>query len=288
MLSLAQKINILYNKLIGNKSYTKDGLSFDEEQFKSRPNVLLEDVWIDKIPVNNPLSSHITHSTTGAIHPSSNPIIYKYHKFPLIPVTTNSQNTSFYHADVKNIIHSEYGNGGYQYQLWRKDTNGNYTIEIPFGYNSWYFDNVSGILNFVNELPNGISNNNPPAITCYKYIGRFGDSNNFGSAGLTSDNVDNITIEINDNDELQIINKYRNASFYRDSLSNDVNEVDGEWVINHSLNSTKVTATFYRNYGSVRVPIVAPYEVIDSLNIRVYFTPTVRSGDFSVRVTASY
>ncbi len=288
MLTIAQKINILFNKIIGNKSYTKDGLSFDEEQFTGRPNVLLEDVWIDRIPVTNPLSSHITYSVTGAIHPATDPIIYKYHKFPLVPVTTNSGNTSFYHSDVKNIIQSEYGNGGYQYQVWRKDTNGQYTVEIPFGYNSWYFDNVNGVLNFVNELPDGISNNNPPAITCYKYIGRLGDINNLGGGGGNAGNVDNVTIELNDDDEIQIVNKYKNSSFYRNSLSTDVDEVSGEWTINHGLTSTKVTATFYKNYGSVRVPITVPYEIIDSLNVKVYFTPTVRSGDFSVRVTASY
>jgi hypothetical protein len=287
MLTIAQKINILYNKIIGNKSYTKDGLSFDEEQFTGRPNVLLEDVWIDRIPTTNPLSSHITYSSSGAIYPAENPIIYKYHKFPLVPVTTNSSNTSFYHADIKNIIQSEYGTGGYQCQVWRKDTNGQYTVEIPFGYNSWYFDNINGVLNFVNEVPNGISNNNPPAITCYKYVGRFGDVNSFGGGG-NAGNVDNVTIELNDDDEIQIVNKYKNSSFYRDSLSTDVDEVSGEWTINHSLNSTKVTATFYKNYGSVRVPITAPYEVLDSLNVKVYFNPVVRSGDFSVRVTASY
>jgi hypothetical protein len=289
MLTIAQKINILFNKFIGNKSYTKDGLSFDEEQFYGRPNVLLQDVWIDTIPQTNPLKSHITYSITGAVHPVSSPVIYKFHKQPLTPVTVNSGNTSFYNENVKNIIQSEYGDGSYQYQLWRKDVNGEYTIEIPFGYNSWYFDNITGVLNFVNELPNGVSNNNPPAITCYKYVGRFGDVNNLGgNGGLSSDSVDNITIEVNDDDKLQIVNKFKQASFYRDSLTNDINEVGNTFVINHSLNSMKVTADFYRNADGKKVKVNVPYEATDSLNVTVYFNPQVRSGDFSVKVVASY
>jgi hypothetical protein len=287
-LTILQKVNILFNRVIGNKSYTNDNLTFDEEQFHGREGIFLKDIWIDNVPVVNPLVSHVRYPLNGGIYPTENPIIYKYHKAVLAPVTTSRTNTSFYLEGLQNIIPSEYGDGTYQYQVWRKDVNGDYTINVPFGYNSWYFDNVTGILNFVNELPNGISATNPPAITCYKYVGRVGDPNSFGGGGLSADNVDNVTIEINSDNELQIKNKFKISSFYSESLSNNLEEVSNTWVITHNLGSIKTSAEFFKNDGSKKIRVNVPYEVTNNSVVTVFFNPAVRSGDFSVRITASY
>src|SRR5690606_136716 len=128
---------ILFNKYIGLKSYTNGSLSFDEEPYTSSPQTMFSDVWIDsdKIPTINPLENHTQYSN-GALHPSNNPIIKKWHKVVLKPVTTSKTNMSFRYGDVfKDIIPSEYGNGKYQYEVWKKDITGSYNVEIPFGLN---------------------------------------------------------------------------------------------------------------------------------------------------------
>ncbi len=288
-LTILQKVNILFNRVIGNKSYTNDNLSFDEEQFHGREGIFLKDIWVDNVPVANPLVSHVRYPLNGGVYPTETPILYKYHKSVMTPVTTARTNTAFYVEGLNDIVPSEYGNGTYQYEVWRKDVNGEYTINIPFGYNAWYFDNVTGILNFVNELPNGVSSTNPPAITCYKYVGRKGDPNSFGGGGLSANNVDNLTIEINSDSELQIKNKFKNSSYYSESLSNNLEEVSNTWVITHGLDTKKVSADFFRNEGSKKIQVNVPYEGgVNNSTITVFFSPAVRSGDFSVRVTGSY
>lgn len=278
---------ILFNKIVGGKSYTNKNLSFDEEIYKSNNQILFENVWIDEIPADNPLENH-TQYANGALYPTSDPIIKKWHKVQLKPVTTSKTNMSFRFGDTfKDIIPSEYGNGKYQWELWKKDITHSYNVKIPFGLNSWYFDKDSGILTFLGDsLPTGIDNDtNLPAITAYQYIGRKGSTSILAGANSAS-NVDNVTIELNGDDKIAIKDKYKSASYYTANLSGTASEVKATWTITHNLASKKVDVTVYENSSGEIVMV--PITVKNNSEVELNFNPTVQSDAYSVLVEASY
>lgn len=287
-----QKANILYNRLIGGKSYTDNNLSLDEEQFKGRDGVTFDNVWVDSIPEDNPLESHSLYSNTGATHPLEDPIIKKWHKEPLKKVTTAAANRAFYYGDTfRDLIPSEFGNGKYQWQVWKKDVHGNYTVEVPYGQNNWYFDPTNGVLTFLGELPSGIDNgSNPPAITAYQYIGRKGSSNLLlgANASVSADSVDGITVFLNSNSKIEIKDKYKQAVYWSNNLSSTPSEIKSQYLVSHGLDSRQLSVDVYEKDGTEFSKVEVPWSTTSANQIVLNFSPNVRSDNFSLRIMATY
>lgn len=285
-ISDSQKTAILYNRIIAGKSYTASGLSTDEERFTGRQPIKFEDVWVDTIPQQNPLTDHNKYKT-GATHPATSPVIKKYHKIQLKPVTTSKNNKSFYYQnDFNDIIPSEYGDGTYQWELWKKDTVGNYTVKIPYGLYNWVFDPVNGILTFLDSFPPGIDNNkNLPAITVYQYIGTKGSTSLFTNSIPA---VDDDTIELNDSDELTIRNRFKIKTYVSEKLNANSTLVSNVFTITHGLNSKFLDVNIYEKNSSEYVKVNAPWKAINNSEIKVYFTPSVQSNNYSIRIDSSY
>lgn len=175
-----QKISILIRKY-GSKSVILDNsspLSGDPASF-SNNKVLPEQIWIDLKSVpggKNPLASSPVDLSTW---PSgSTPILVKIIKKPLtwIPGTTafydpsEPTETSTVVDIVSPDVHLSYS--PYVYIL---NTESNrYLHNISPGEYGWVFDYETGCLVFANGLPSFMKSPQfqPPAITCYRYIGR--------------------------------------------------------------------------------------------------------------------
>lgn len=285
-ISDSQKTSILYNRVIAGKSYTASGLSTDEERFTGRQPVRFEDVWVDEIPTTNPLTDHNTYAT-GATHPASDATIKKYHKIQLQPVSVSKNNKSFYYNNsFGDIIPSEYGDGTYQWELWKKDSSGNYTVKIPYGLYNWVFDPVNGILTFLDSFPPGIDNKkNLPAVTAYQYIGTKGSKGLFNA---TIPAVDDETIELDDSNQLQIRKRYQVKSYLSEKLNANSSLVSNVFTITHGLGSKFVDVNIYEKNGTGYVKVHAPWEATNNSEVVVYFSPSVKSSDYTIRIDSSY
>lgn len=281
-ISVTQMAKILYNRFIGGKSYTNEELSLDEEPFKGRMGVMFENVWIDDVPKTNPIASHTLYQSDTYYPSSGQQIIRKYHKQQLTPVTTSKTNKSFYlNTEFGNIIPSEYGDGSYQWELWKKDSNGNYTVKVPFGLYNWYFDSVNGVLIFLGEFPPGINNEFLlPAITCYQYVGRLGSANVLASASVS---VDDISIK-NVDGTISGKGKFRTVGYSANTLNANVNVTSNSFVITHGLANKYVSVDVYDNTTSARVRCYT--KALNNSQVELGFSPNVRAGDFGVVITS--
>lgn len=286
--SINDMVKILFNRFVAGKSYTNSELSIDEEPFSGRSKLMFSDVWIDTIPTTNPLVNHNTY-TTGAVHPGSGQqIVKKWHKLQLTPVTTSRNNKSFYYnTSFTNIIPSEYGDGSYQWELWKKDAGGNYNTKIPYGLYNWYFDPVNGVLHFLDSLPPGIDNNkNTPAITVYQYVGRSGSTSLLSSSGNVS--TDSITIDKDTSLQIQVAKRYRTKSYVANKLNSNGSLVANTYTITHSLSTKFIDVDLYDNTSGEYVKVVAPWKAINNSQVEVSFSPSVMSGNYSIKVTGNY
>lgn len=283
--TLEQMVNILFKRVFGRKSYTNPNLSTDEEPFSGDIPVKFSDVWVDDIPVNNPLSNHITYGNNSVYPTSGQQIIKKYHKLQLKPVTASVSNKSFYYTDTfGDIIPSEYGDGKYQWELWRKDSNGSYNIKIPYNLNNWFLDPVNGVVTFLGEFPQGINNTtNPPAITVYQYTGRK------GSASLLStstSNYDDNTIGVDDSGKLTIKSKYKVSSYTSDKLNSNANLISNTFTITHNLSTKYIDVVVHEKQidGAYQL-VMVPYKVLNNSQVQLSFSPNVKSSDYSINIT---
>ncbi len=283
-LSDTQKINILWKKFIAGKSYTADELSFDEESIKSKNNNIFKNVWIDDIPDTNPLSDHSLYSNLQEYpFDDSQKTLKKYHKVVLEPARGNNSNKAF-KSNIDDIVPSEYGDGKYQWQLWKKDTSGEYTLPVPYGLKGWYFDKDSGVLFFPNGFPDGINNTNlKPAMTFYKYIGRKGSSSLLGG-GTGGDNVqvDNESIEVSVG-KLAIKGKYKTVGYYANTLNSNANLSSNTFVITHNLNTKYVTISVYENSGLKR-KVHFQETLTSNIAVTLSSSSNVRAGDYQVTI----
>lgn len=160
-MNLNERIDIVYNK------FTNFNNNSSDIPYGTKPIILQKQIWSDfnKIPTTNPLKSIQSNE-------EYNSIIKKYYKHPLTHINGFY---AFYDENIKNIIDSNLGFNDYNFTLYAKDRFGNYTQEIPLNSKNFYLDKETGILIFPNnEYHRNISNLNPPAITCYCYIGNIG------------------------------------------------------------------------------------------------------------------
>lgn len=286
--SVNDMVKILFNRFIGGKSYTNPNLSLDEEPFSGRYPVRFENVWIDEIPTTNPLVNHNDY-VTGAVHPGSGQqIVKKWHKLQLKPVTSSPSNKSFYYnTSFTDIIPSEYGDGTYQWELWKKDAGGNYNTKIPYGLYNWYFDPVNGVIHFLDALPPGIDNkNNPPAITVYQYVGREGSTSLLGGSANVA--TDSITIDKDSSENIQVAKRYRIKTYVADKLNSNSALVSETFTVTHSLATKFIDVDLYDNTSGEYVKVLAPWKAINNSQVEISFTPSVQSSDYSIKVTGSY
>jgi hypothetical protein len=196
--SALQVAGTLFKSLLGYGDTGKDNggdlKPWFSEFILAKPLVFGQQIWsdVDKIPITAPTL------TNGASEG-----VVKYIEFaPLEPVDTTLAATlaqksaaSFHLEELKDSIPLNFGDGTYIYNIYFQDpanpgnpvlNNGN-PVKLAFGVNDWFVDNASGILQFYDGVPDGISRTNPPLISFYKYIGAKGGGG--GGASITISNT---------------------------------------------------------------------------------------------------
>jgi hypothetical protein len=172
-----QKSHITYNQNQANKATSNISLESFEESYYEKLPIAKEQIWqdSDRIPGSNPLKSDgIADGTTYS--DSGDLIITKYHQRELdfLPGSYNS----FYDSTgtiVQCIPPGLFG-VDYQIKVWKRETPVSAWIPIPLGQNEWMFNYQSGVLTFLNGLPDFVSTSAPTniGITAYKYEGAIG------------------------------------------------------------------------------------------------------------------
>ena len=87
---------------------------------------------------------------------------------------------------IRNVIPFEFGNGGYNYNLFRADGS-----RIYFGEGKWQLDTFAGVLTFYGVVPNGINEQSPPLLSVCRYVGKIGLNTSHtasGNVGIGTDN----------------------------------------------------------------------------------------------------
>lgn len=92
---------------------------------------------------------------------------------------------------IRNVIPFEYGNGGYNYNLFRADGS-----RIFFGEGNWQLDTYAGVLTFYGGLPNGINEQSPPLLSIYRYVGKIGLNTSHSASGNVGIGTDNPLVSL--------------------------------------------------------------------------------------------
>lgn len=276
-LEIEDKVDLLFKKHF-NKPYTHTVLPFFQEPaIFSRPFVLPDQIWSTKIPSSAPndlinitlddLNNSIVNSTVGRTSLES-PVIKKYEKVQLEFLSASNKMIAFKGSDynneniLKNSIPFNYDQYSttYEYKLY-KDTG----EQIFFTQGSWIIDNDSGIVTF-NELLDGVSEEHPPLITFYKYIGNIGlDLRANKSEVYTKSEIDSIHNNIYTKNEIETL--FNNYTTYQ-IIDNDKdtfikvdnnNSSDLDNIIFYTNNSHRLSII---NNGSIGINIEHPNELL--------------------------
>ena len=177
MLTTEQIISALQKKLLGRVANTDPNAQVFEETISSAIRVDIEQVWAksDLIPDVNPLSSPSFGDGSIYIDDGYN-LIQKKEKVSLEFIEGSVY--AFKSNSISRFIYQP----GYEVTLWALsdsslDPNNpnNYTVEIAQGVNTDYIiDPDSGVILFLNGLPDNVDATHPPRISCYLYIGPLG------------------------------------------------------------------------------------------------------------------
>lgn len=160
----------------------------------ARPIVFGTQVWgdTDKIPATAPTLAD--GQTQG--------VVKYFENLPLEPVSAAladelalKSRDSFHSEELKDSIPLNFGDGSYLYVIKFQDPDNpgqaaqslGADKELAFGLKDWFLDNASGVLQFYEGLPAGISRDNPPLISFYKYVGAKGGGG--GGASITISNT---------------------------------------------------------------------------------------------------
>ena len=170
-----QKSHITYNKVEANKATTNVSLENFEESFSEILPINPNQLWIDsdRIPGSNPYKSD--SYPDGTTYTDSGDLIFtKYHKYVL--TFDEGSNDAFYDSsnDLNDCIPPNLFGVDYQAKVWKYDISSSTWLPIPLGQNDWVFNYNSGVVTFLNGLPDGVSIANPCAVTAYKYEGEKG------------------------------------------------------------------------------------------------------------------
>lgn len=174
-LNTTQQSTKLFKKLLGTTD-TSSTKEFFNESILSKQYILPAQIWADAVSIPNTAPGGTDAQIIG--------VVQRFIDKPLTQVNVSSGNPiSFYHADLKDCIPFNYGDGSYNYVL--KDSLNNI---IAFGQGDWVVDTDAGVLMFYGSPTLNI----PPKISFYKYVGTKGFP-----TGSTGTNTGDVTLATN-------------------------------------------------------------------------------------------
>lgn len=180
-MTVQQKISILIRKY-GSKSVIRDNrssLNGTEGSF-SNNKILPEQIWIDLKSVPNGRNPLINSPVNLSVWPSppNDPVIVKIIKKQLtwIPGTNAFYDPSDENqiSTVRDVISPDVDRSYSPFVYILNTQSNRYLNYLSPGEYNWVFDYETGCLVFVDGLPSFMKSPQfqPPAITCYRYIGR--------------------------------------------------------------------------------------------------------------------
>lgn len=157
-----QKASRLFKKSLG-AGETILARDFFEEPKLGNNNILPNQIWSEGDQITNTAPILGDSAIIG--------VIQYFSKLTLTHVP-GSTNLAYSHDNLKNTIPFNFGDGSYNYSLYKNDG----TTQIPFGQpgGDWLIDNTAGVLTFYGTLPVGVTSSLPPKISFYKYVGATG------------------------------------------------------------------------------------------------------------------
>lgn len=170
-------VETAFKNAVKNKPNTSDLISWYEENGDLKKRVDFSSIWLDAdyIPEQAPELGN-GEELVLTINNSKVSILRYYENVPLYSLSGTPN--SFQNSTIIDSIESSFGNG-YAVKLF--DAFGE---EIPFGLNKWVVDNGSGIVTFLDGVPNGYTA--PFFISFYRYVGRRGTDGIITSDGKTT------------------------------------------------------------------------------------------------------
>ena len=170
-------VEAAYKNSVKNKPNTSSLLSWYEENGDLKKRVDFSSIWLDAdyIPLEAPVLEN-GQDFKITLNNSKISILRYYQNAPLYKL--EGTNNSFKNDLLIDSIESSYGTG-YAVRLF--DAFGD---EIPFGLNKWVADPGSGIVTFIDGIPEGYTQ--PYFVTFYKYVGRRGSDGIITSDGKTT------------------------------------------------------------------------------------------------------
>ena len=170
-------VETAFKNAVKNKPNTSDLISWYEENGDLKKRVDFSSIWLDAdyIPEQAPELEN-GEELVLTINNSKVSILRYYENAPLYSLSGTPN--SFQNSTIIDSIESSFGNG-YAVKLF--DAFGE---EIPFGLNKWVVDNGSGIVTFLDGVPNGYTA--PFFISFYRYVGRRGTDGIITSDGKTT------------------------------------------------------------------------------------------------------
>lgn len=233
---------------------------FFEEPRLGRELVLYDQIWSQ---------SNLIPNTAPVLSPGASAGVVQYFQLDSLSHVSGAVNLSYFSANLIDSIPFNYGDGTYNYQLFKNDG----VTPISFGEGDWIIDNTAGLLTFYGTLPSGVSSALPPKVSFYKYVGTkgFGSGSGIGTiigvtagSGLTGGGTagfisldvnlkpnsgltfsgDNITVELNNDylivgndNKITVKNPYVGRNIYVDAI--------------YGSNSTGEKYNFYKRYQTI-------------------------------------
>ena len=195
MASAEQLSATLFKSLLG---YGDTGVDNDgtlkewyQEFISARPLIFATQIWgeVEKVPDTAPALSN--GETSGVLKYVENAVMQPVNAALATELGQKSRDC-FHLEDLKNSVPLNFGTGGtyiYTISFQDPDNPGQPFLKpdgsvqtLAFGVGDWFIDNGSGILQFYGGPPAGISRDNPPLISYYKYVGKAGGA---GGASIT-------------------------------------------------------------------------------------------------------
>jgi hypothetical protein len=277
---------------VGETLITND---FFEEPKLGNSNIIPSQIWSesDSIPVPAPILPD--QGTSG--------VVQYFDKLTLIHISTSS-NMAYYHDNLKNTIPFNYGDGSYNYKLYKNDG----TTQIAFGEGDWLIDVTAGLLTFYGTLPSGVASVTPPKISFYKYIGTTGfttlvsdistaistevSDRNSADESLSTAISDSLSTEVSTRESVDMSLSTALQSVVYDSAYSDsigvAYTVGG--VVSGTLIGTLTGKTFSQLFDDIFVPtILASIGTSNSASLAGVSPTTVEVGTaYNPSTTATY
>ena len=177
-----QKSSRLFKKSMG-AGETILARDFFEEPKLGNNNIITSQIWSqsDAIPNTAPILGN------GVIDN-----VVQYIELLSTVHIPGSTNRAYYHDDLKDVIPFNFGDGTYNYGIFKSDG----ITQIAFGEGDWLLDTSAGVLTFYGTVPAGVNDTNPPKVSFYKYVGDKGLVSSGATSGLNvKDPVSLTTVE---------------------------------------------------------------------------------------------